>query len=200
MNQKATYEIAITEKLRQLPVPDMRDAIWSRIEQQLDLDMPEDDEPESPDSPNNSSWRKTGWKVGPFAVIVAIITLFFINQNNRSNPNNTSDRTPIKTETVSPQTNDPTSPPSTKNTVNTPPVVNNGSTPVNGSDSVFNQPMIFNQPLDSSVNLPVFIPPVVQNSSQSPPKQDSVPNKKPRGVTGIKDQDYHITLKKDSVP
>jgi len=203
MNQKATYEITITEKLRQLQVPDMRDAIWNRIEQQLDLDMPEDDEPNTPDSPNSGGWRKTGWKVGPFAVIVAIITIFFINKNNRSNQNIKSDNTPAKTETVSPQTNDPTSPSSAKNnspTGTNQPVNNDGHTPVNGSDSMFNQPIIFNQPPDSTTKLPLFNPPLVQQSAQPPPKQDSIPKKKSRGVPGIKDQDYHITLKKDSVP
>jgi len=42
MNHLTTYEQLVAEKLQQLPVPDMADAIWARIEQQLDVDMPED--------------------------------------------------------------------------------------------------------------------------------------------------------------
>lgn len=204
MNQKATYEITITDKLRQLQVPDMRDAIWNRIEQQLDLDMPEDDNPDdTPDSPKNGGWRKTGWKVGPFAVIVAIVTIFFINKNNNTKPNNTDQSQPVNTQTVTPQTNDPTSPPATRINPKTGKVepVTIGNTPVTASDSVFDQQPIINIPvIDTSNNAPVIKQPVVKQSAQPPPRQDSVPPKKSRGVKGINDKDYHITLKKDSVP
>lgn len=40
MNQLTTYELHIADQLQQLPVPDMADAIWSRIEQGLDVEMP----------------------------------------------------------------------------------------------------------------------------------------------------------------
>jgi hypothetical protein len=205
MNQKATYEITITEKLRQLQVPDMRDAIWSRIEQQLDLDMPEDDNhDDTPDSPKNGGWRKSGWKVGPFAVIVAIVTIFFINKSNNTKPKNTNQDQPANTQTVSPQSNDPTSPPTTRInpvTGKPEPVINNGNTPAPASDSVFNdQPLINNTIIDTTTKSPIINQPVVQQSAQPPPKQDFVPPKKPRGVKGINDKDYHITLKKDSVP
>jgi hypothetical protein len=43
MNQRTTYEEWIAGKLEQIPVPDMADAIWARIEQQLNLDMPQQD-------------------------------------------------------------------------------------------------------------------------------------------------------------
>lgn len=53
MNQLTTYEQLIADKLQQLPVPDMADAIWARIEQRLDVEMPED--PSGPFSSGNHS-------------------------------------------------------------------------------------------------------------------------------------------------
>lgn len=43
MNQRTTYEEWIAGNLEQIPVPDMADVIWARIEQQLNLDMPQQD-------------------------------------------------------------------------------------------------------------------------------------------------------------
>ena len=43
MRNKETYELTITSKLEALPLPNLEDAIWSRIEAQLDIDLPTDD-------------------------------------------------------------------------------------------------------------------------------------------------------------
>jgi hypothetical protein len=200
MNQKASYEITITEKLRQLQAPDMRDAIWGRIQEQLDNDMPDDDNPDTPDTPDKGGWRSMAWKVGPFAVIVAIITIFFINKSNRSTQSNKTQKQPVNTETVTPVNTTSGSPPSSGNKTNGRSSIENktANTPVQGSDSLFDQPLI-NAPLPDTSNKPILTNPAVQQSSQSPPvKQETIP-KRSRGVKGISDKDYHITLKKDSV-
>ena len=43
MKEKRAYEHIISGKLEALPVPDMEDIIWARIETRLDTDMPTDD-------------------------------------------------------------------------------------------------------------------------------------------------------------
>jgi hypothetical protein len=52
MTPKTTYELTITEKLQHLPLPDLEDAIWARVKNQLDHDLPTDDGGDSgPDLP-----------------------------------------------------------------------------------------------------------------------------------------------------
>jgi hypothetical protein len=201
MNQKASYEITITEKLRQLQAPDMRDAIWGRIQEQLDNDMPDDDNPDTPDTPDKGGWRSMAWKVGPLAVIVAIITIFFINKNNRSSQPNDQQGQPVNRGPVTPVNTTSGSPPSPGNKINGRSPIENkaANTPLQGSDSLYKQPLIDPPVVDTSTKLN-FTNAAVQQSSQSPPvKQETIP-KRSRGVKGISDKDYHITLKKDSVP
>jgi hypothetical protein len=198
MNQKATYEATITSKLEQLPIPDMRDAIWSRIEGELDADMPTDDGGDTPpSSPNGGNLLRF---VLP-SVAVIIITFFLITTNNKpSQPvhtNNTPNNQPVinTAPTALP-------PPTNANTINSgrnAPVVYTGTTtPVPGSNS----------PIDSSAAVaPDIVPPVTDNTNQqalpivqapTPVKTDTVAGKKPRGVPGITDKDYRIVPVKDS--
>jgi hypothetical protein len=206
MNQKATYEITITEKLGQLPLPDLRDAIWSRIEAQLDSDMPTDDNNDPGPSNNGgpTSWR--GLKIfGSFIAIVAVITIFLTNKNNTPLPGAGNAPAPTSNGTMINKDNTGISPP---------PLQRGGAssamppgtfpseeiyTPVTGSDSAFSQPPFTISPVvqDTPVTT-VFNPPSKQETGP-PPRQDTV-QKKPRGVKGITDNDYRINLKKDSVP
>ena len=81
MDHKQAYEQIITGKLNALPLPDMADAIWSRIEDQLDIDMPEDDGGgNDPAPPSGGSWPG---RAGLFAFITAFITIFLIYKNNK---------------------------------------------------------------------------------------------------------------------
>ncbi|HEX2606857.1 MAG TPA: hypothetical protein VHK91_05735, partial [Flavisolibacter sp.] len=75
MHPKQAYEQTITSKLEALPVPDMADAIWARIEAQLDLDMPTDDGGGNPSSPSGGGWAG---KASLFAVIAAIVIVYFL--------------------------------------------------------------------------------------------------------------------------
>jgi len=205
MNQKAIYEVTITEKLGQLQVPDMRDAIWSRIETQLDIDMPEDNGPDSPDSPDISKWRAASFKFGAFAIVVALVTVFFINKNRAKQKRNNKSVPATEQVTTSPQTN-PVSPPGTKPNTTPAPDTNNGTNipPTRNDSPFYDRPVQAPLVIDTNSHRGNVVTPSLQVPPQTilnppPLKQDTV-QKKSRGVKGIKNQDYHISLKKDSLP
>src|SRR5215213_10042078 len=86
MNQKTTYEVTITSKLDQLPIPDLREAIWARIEGELDTDMPDDD---GGDTPPSSPRGGKAWQYALPSLVVIIVTLFLIRPNQQnSKPDN----------------------------------------------------------------------------------------------------------------
>jgi hypothetical protein len=76
MEQRAAYEITIAGKLDHLPVPDMADAIWARIERQLDIDLPTNDGGNGPAPSKPSGPGAMGW--GLSALLVALVTTFFL--------------------------------------------------------------------------------------------------------------------------
>ncbi|HEY1113515.1 MAG TPA: hypothetical protein VGE66_08130, partial [Chitinophagaceae bacterium] len=91
MNQKTPYELQIADKLQQLPLPDLQDAIWARIERTLDIDMPSDDGGGGgDDSPPDTPWWGSGG-IGAFTfsmVFVAALTTFIIYKTlNQSTSN-----------------------------------------------------------------------------------------------------------------
>lgn len=199
MDQRTAYELTITEKLRQLPVPDMQDAIWSRIEAQLDIDMPADDGGGSA-GPQSPDWKNLLGRIGPFAVVVAVVTIFLINRSSRKNkPVQQRNQFPT-TQTSTPSNNPSTAPPGrNRSAPATYPATSNpnpGPVVQSPGDSVSAPPVTFSLPPlgDSVLQSPVLV--------QTPPplvKTDSVAKKKPRGVTGITDGDYRIVPKKDSI-
>ncbi len=198
MNQRTTYELTIAEKLQQVSIPDMREAIWSRIEDQLDIDMPEDD-PNGPDSPDTWNWKIFTRKFGMFAAVVAVVTTVFLMNKKSTESSLPKTKTP---ETVSPQLSTPgtdkTKPPGQTVIHNNSPLINNADTGISVvvNDSVFNDPV---------VNLP---PPVIDttpktvipdNTKIAVIPQDTT-KKKSKGFKGITENDYRINLKKDSIP
>jgi hypothetical protein len=199
MDQRTAYELTITEKLRQLPVPDMQDAIWSRIEAQLDIDMPTDDGGGSA-GPQSPDWKNLLGRIGPFAVVVAVVTIFLINRSSRKNrPVQQRNQFPT-TQTATPSNNPSTAPPgrnrSAPATYPATPNSNPGPAVQSPGDSVSAPPVTFTLP---PVGDSVLQSPVLVQTPPPPVKADSVAKKKPRGVTGITDGDYRIVPKKDSI-
>lgn len=194
MDHKQAYEQIITGKLNALPLPDMADAIWSRIEAQLDIDMPEDDGGgNSPAPPSGGNWLG---RAGLFVFIAAFVTIFLLYQNNK------------KTETL-PQPRQTTQPAPAPSSIQNAMKINKegkeGEKPLRQNGTA--DPAT-NDPVDSASALPVTVIPPGQDSVQqttlvqpSPlPVADSPQlKKKSRGVPGITDNDYRIVpAKKDS--
>lgn len=195
MNHKAPYEHLIAGKLELLPVPDMADSIWARIELQLDTDMPTDDGdlplPEGPPV-GGGAWSQALL----FVTIIAIMSLFSIPKKNITAP------IPFVTETIAPAKNN-------ESNAQPPPAMQNSST----TGPQRNKPFAVGSQAvagDSATALKVMPPsdtviasyPIVQQQAPPPAArpnpQDTIPRKKPRGVPGINDGDYRIVPKKDS--
>lgn len=196
MDQRHTYEQTITGKLDALPIPDMADAIWSRVEAQLDIDMPEDDGPSGTNGPTPSTPVIIG---GSLVLIIAFFALFFLSQKNDDQPvneNSTSPSPPAELQIGPPENNNSAGDPGPlrrQDQLVLPP-----TSPFVVPDSFASAPMI--NPADSSRIFPntvVTSPPVT-----IPKGTDSttIPGKKKRGVSGINDNDYKIVPKKDSTP
>ncbi len=193
MDQKAAYEITIAEKLEQLTVPDVVDAIWARIETQLDIDMPPDDGPTGGKSPSGGgSWRIAG----VFVFVAALVaTLYFTNRkptNNNpdkviespatiTNPGNTFDKPPPRTVTPVQQ-----------------------FAPATDKDVLTNSPLLVDSSIDRAPDQQSILVPDSRPDSLavSPPLAPPVffptdtTGKKRRGVQGITDDDYRIVPKK----
>ena len=202
MNQKAIYEITIAKKLEQLSVPDVVDAIWAKIETQLDIDLPTDDGPSNP--PSNPTAGGGTWIVpGIFLAVTALVATFFFNNKKNNIPaiQPGSENSPA---IVSPVDNE-------NNSLNELPFDNGKSGQKTDNGSTTAEPFPFfpdslsltdhgSVPnlFPDSLNLnkgtdikPVVIAPQIVISDTA--------KKKKRGVQGINDGDYKITpVKKDS--
>jgi hypothetical protein len=200
MNQKTTYEVTITSKLDQLPIPDLRETIWARIEGELDADMPTDDGGDIPPA------APRGGKVLHFALpafVVFIVTLFLINTKNKTpqstnHPNQTPSTQPL---TTAPAASPPPVDTTTLTSQQRAPVVDPGT---NSAVSIAPTIMDSASPPITDLIPPAIdytdqqAPPLTQGSPPQPQKTDSVAKKK-RGVSGITDNDYRITpVKLDS--
>lgn len=200
MNHQTTYEKIIAGKLGQLPVPGMREAIWSRIEEQLDADPPSDDNGPGNDPPAPRPFPVRGAGI---LVVSALILIFFINKKT-SQPNINNGRSPLPaTQIKAPASNDNNNnspPPQTDN--NTPSPVHHDNTAVNPADTVVQYPFV--QPRQNALTIDTparrtVQPPPLPHFPAPAIRQDTVA-KKSRGFKGITDDDYRISLKKDSVP
>jgi hypothetical protein len=193
MIKKQTYEVTITSKLEALPIPDIADAIWSRIEAQLDIDLPTND-----GGGNNPPSGPTGfgWYGGAGLIVIAaaIITFFSVKKDDQ--------RTEIRVDSVNPSKVDsteiralaPVKNPDSKPTTTAPLDIGivDSSIVVPTDSAIFVQEPAL-PPIKDSVVLANDQP---KNYSLS---KDSIPAKKSRGVSGITDSDYRIVPKrKDS--
>lgn len=200
MNKKATYEITITEKLGQLPLPELEDAIWTRIENSLDLEMPTDDGPGGDGGgPVKPSGGQFPLYFGLSAFLLALISFYFLSQNKPLPPFNTpATSTPIK-ETIQPdKPPDRETVPYTTPVLQTPPGYSKAKLSPPFEDSVEN-PLENNTgalpPPEEIVTTRTAAPPAVLPSADTLAPQ----KKKGKGVTGLTDNDYRIVpAKRDS--
>jgi hypothetical protein len=197
MDPKKAYELTIAEKLGALPLPDLKESIWSRIEDQLDIDLPTDDGGggSGPHSPDWGSYLRFG---GPFAVIVALVTLYLVNrQKNKTQPVQRSNAVP-SAQTISsskkegpPNKAAPAVFPGIKKPLATPGAIVPGD-----SVSAIDPVITFTPPPAALDTIAQQTPPLVV--ATPPPAPKDTMRKKPKGVTGITDGDYRIVPKKDS--
>lgn len=195
MNQKTTYEVTITSKLNQLPIPDLREAIWARIEGELDADMPTDDGGDTPPS------SPRGGQVLPYAlpgIVVIIIALFLIKINKQNSKPNKIPATTPATQTII------TTPAASPPPIDTKAIIPDKKNPVVYPGTNVPISTVPNSTDSSSVPVADIIPPVTDNTNQQAPplvqappsqtqKTDSLAPKKKRGVSGITNDDYRIT-------
>jgi cytoskeletal protein RodZ len=193
MDQRLSYEQLIAGKLQSIPVPDMSDAIWARVEAQLDIDMPTDDGGSAPQSPPSGPGI-IGWGLSVFVVV--LISLFLLYKNNSKN-------SPIQTPST---TNQPISTP-VENSAGPPEqdakdirrsITADPQTPVDNAtvkqDSIAPDPIVVNTPLRvDSISREITQPPV----ASSLPRDTTATGKKKKGVSGISEADYRIVPKKD---
>ncbi|OLY93979.1 hypothetical protein SAMN05444008_12544 [Cnuella takakiae] len=196
MPQKERYEVIITSKLDELPIPDMADAIWARIEAQLDLDLPTDDNGGDVPVPTDPPVGTGLWIGAAFLAFVGALFAYYYFQS----PPTKSQPQPIETSSVAP----------TRDTLQTalspakqspaPPgkpkqeAANAAGTIVSYQDTTTAIPdfvKVVTPPKDSSTSVAAISPP--PGKQQEP---DSIPKKK-RGLQGINDKDYRIVPKKD---
>ena len=198
MNKKTTYELTITEKLQQLPLPGLEDAIWTRVKAQLDLDLPTDDgDDNTPDAPSGGGWQ---WGAGMIVFVAALVTIFLLFKN----PSEKQQALPV--QTLPNNTSLPATSVGETGPLQKPPNFNTGTVPT--SSPVTSQPLNLPLPADSGAPVPTVSLPVADTLQQTtmvlpPPTvlQDSAaPKKRPRGVSGITDSDYRIVpSRKDSL-
>lgn len=201
MSNRATYELTIARKLDEIPLPDLADAIWARIEHQLDQDMPDDNGGNGTGGPSVPGGR-TGWipGVSGFALLLVVACFFFVFRNDPS-------RQILHQEMVQPS---PVQPFTQETTTPELPLVNDkeastisAEAPVvpPAPDSTTSRP--------DTISLQSFVPAVPDSAATviiqtpAPATADSVSVKgkpKTRGVTGISPGDYRIVpARKDSL-
>lgn len=208
MNHLTTYEQLVAEKLQQLPVPDMADAIWARIEQQLDVEMPVDKPGDATDGYHSlPGFKFPGNGILYIFLAAIVVTLFLVN---KSTGRNDIPATPATKKIITPVLN---------NTDQKKSIVTDPSIVVNTTDTTTTSAAdlgeyaeketpvmpVINNASAISVNEPVikqeqapFIEPV-QKKISLPLMQDSA-IKKRRGVLGLTSNDYRIApVRKDSL-
>lgn len=198
MNERATYELTIAEKLEQLKAPQLVDSIWARIEAQLDLDMPTDDGPSNPPAPPTAGPGK--WIGGSLLGLILLFFLYqFINDKQQTAPANqpliespASNSTTEQTAQPPPNTTPVPAQQPVKNKV-----INNGviNKPDSSSSNTLQQPLVL-PAQDNAAGNENVLPQAPQINLPPNPAPDTT-TKKSRGVKGINNDDYRIVPKKD---
>jgi hypothetical protein len=205
VNKKATYETIITDKLTNMPIPDMVDAIWTNISMQLDADAPIEKQEKEPQQIKPKQKLRLSKIIKPFIAVTAIviIVVFLIVKNKRKKTQQQKQVVPenIKRDSVVINKNEPP---------NIAPILKVEPK----KDSAYQKPIdkIFQNKVakdtvikkDSTALFPLqpktndsIVKTIIPNNIEPINDQGS---KKPRGVKGITDDDYKIKgYKKDTI-
>ena len=208
MNNLTTYEQLIADKLQQLPVPDMADAIWARIEQRLNVEMPLEDGGNNTGSSSLPGFQFPGKGIVFLFLAALVSVLFYLNRPVKQVQNN---NIPSNTNTISIPVQNLYKPLEEKPSVQPAESMytDKADLPIQYSkgDSFDTQiPASSTEPIsiiNETVTLPKSAPVITIGQSIIPknlsPVQDSG-TKKGRGVKGIGTDDYRIVpVKKDSL-
>lgn len=195
MSEGHLYETIIADKLEHIAVPDMADAIWVRIKNQLDIDMPPGDDP-SPTPGSNPPPSKPSRYISPVIVTAVILCLFYFSNKNKQQPHIPPVATPSNSIQISiPQPDHPSSPRAKPQPQRKPVVSQQDSLPpgslIPSQDNTTSVLPVMPH-ADSIITLPPAEKSTLINAPFLIPASDSVPVKKPKGVRGISDKDYKI--------
>jgi hypothetical protein len=188
VNLLPTYEQLIAEKLEGITIPDMADVIWVRIESALDVELPVNEPPATPD---RSFFNNPAVWVISAGIIAIIITIFLLLRNQ--------DHAPTPPRELPKQTAPTIQPDTTLRQPYKPPPNKPGSAPKKkmnpvivkpGADTFMYSPVIKTQP-DSLQKTPPVI--------TAPPAGTAKPliEVKPRKKYGVEvsDSDYKFNVK-----
>jgi hypothetical protein len=207
MNQLTTYEQLIAAKLQELSAPAKIDAIWARIEQQLDVEMPTDESgPTDTEASSNPGFFFPGSKF-LYIFLAAVASIYFLTrpyaiQNEASE---TTDQQPYEISDSVNTVSDPKKKSDSEIMFTdkadisvTNEALPKDSIPDDVLESIPNE-VIKKEP-ESIVQPPVSNP--VNEIKKSPiPIITDTTVKKGRGVKGINLSDYKIApVKKDNQP
>lgn len=208
MNNRTTYEQLIADKLQQLPIPDMADAIWARIEQQLNVEMPIDDQgPTNTPGSSSPGFRFPG-NTMLYIFIAALATIYFLGKSFATKQNKAQTNTEILFDQTDNTTVDTKEKPTDTQTVKFRDDKGDIALPemVNVSQQEPVQSETETATIETNRINPVTEKPAPQIQPQSlnpalSTNTDTVPPKKRRGVQGLNPNDYRIApVKKDSLP
>ena len=183
----------MAEKLDQVPVPDMADSVWASIGMQLDMGAGAPDQvDDAPEKRSASRFKGKGW-YGFLGVVVVVVATLWWYYNHKL--------IPVVNETVPVPVADtinrnkkknidvPAAPAGVKKDT---PLFNKVPAVSAGIDSTFRQDLPLPVKVDSSSLYKDWVPVPLFDSLSVKPR-----GKKPRGVKGIRDDDYKISAGKE---
>jgi hypothetical protein len=212
VNKLTSYEQLISEKIQQVPVPDMTSSIWNQIEQGLDDMDPGSGNDEQQPAPKKSGGGSYPGNAHYFYIagcfIIGVIIFVIVITQRKQNPAPLQPGRSQPQEQILPGSSINPYPDSNKNSKD----IIAGKPLFKNNDPAKTVLLPFTRStIDSITNLPVFIHERDSLNLFNPgltaqPRPDSlviqppfIPLRKPRGVTGISDSDYKIKgVKKDS--
>jgi len=203
MSEQLSYESIIAAKLEALqPMPAMADAVWARIQQDLDIEMPTNTPKGSGGIPGAYLWPGIG-------ITLCIIAALFFWNNQYTKPLNNTNTPKDSISIQEPQTSGSSSGPRPNKSSQNLPLKVLDQNKVDSSNYTEPSSVITLPKRDSAFNTPATIiiepnknltPGISETVIPNVKKIDSPQTKKPRGVQGINPQDYQIVPggKKDS--